>query len=43
MKRIQIENHRTGAYEIKIYILLLCFNDKIHILYNGYDGLTLGY
>ena len=40
MKRIQSKNHRIGTYEInKIY--LSCFDDKIYILNNGYNGLSL--
>ena len=34
MNRIQSKDHR---------ILLCCFNDKIYIQSNGYDGLVLGY
>ena len=34
MNRIQSKDHR---------ILLRCFNDKIYIQSNGYDGLVLGY
>ena len=42
MNRIKSKDHRIGTYEInKIY--LSCFDDKIHILNNGYDGLALGY
>ena len=40
--RIQSKNHRIGNYEIN-EISLSCFEDKIHILNNGYDGLVLGY
>ena len=42
MNRIQSKNHRIGTYEIN-KILLSCFDDKIHILNSGYDGLALGY
>ena len=42
MNKIQSNNHRIGTYEIsKIY--LPCSGDKMHILHNGYDRLTLGY
>ena len=42
MNRIQSKNHGIGTYDInKIY--LPCFNDKIHILNNGYDGFVLDY
>ena len=42
MKRIQSKNHRIKIYEIN-KISLWCLDDKIHILNNGYAGLTLGY
>ena len=42
MNRIQSKNHRVGTYEIR-KISLSCFDDKIYILSNGYDGLALGY
>ena len=42
MNRIQSKDHRIGTYEI-IKISSLCFDDKIHILNNGYDGLALDY
>ena len=42
MNRIQSKNHRVGTYEIN-RISLSCFDDKIHIVDNGYDGLTFGY
>ena len=42
MSRIQSKNHRMGTYKInKIY--LSCFDDKIYVLKNGYDGLIPGY
>ena len=41
MNRIQSKNHRIRTYEINK--TSLCFNDKIYILNNGYDGLALGY
>ena len=41
MNRSQIKNHRIETY--KIYkISLSCFDDKIYIQNNGYDGLALG-
>ena len=42
MNRIQSKNHRIGTYEIN-KVSLSCFDDKIYILNNGYDGLVLGY
>ena len=42
MNRIQSEYHRIQTYEIN-KISVSCFNDKIYIQNNGYDGLTLGY
>ena len=42
MNRIQSKDHRIGTYEIK-KISLSCFDDKIYIRNNGYDGLALGY
>ena len=42
MNRIQSKDRRIGNYEIN-KIPLSCFEDKIHILNNGYDGLALGY
>ena len=33
----------TMKYEPMILTKLSCFDDKIHILNNGYDGLALGY
>ena len=42
MNRIQCKDHRIGAYEIK-KTCLSCFDDKIHILNNGYDGFVLDY
>ena len=38
MNRIQNRNNKIGTYEIK-KMSLSCFNDKIYILNNGYDGL----
>ena len=40
--RIQSKHHRIGTYEINL-IFLSCFNNKIYIENNGYDGLALGY
>ena len=40
--RIQSKHHRIGTYEITV-IFLSCFNNKIYIENNGYDGLALGY
>ena len=42
MNRIQSKDHSIGTYDI-ITVSLLCFDDKIYIENNGYDGLTLGY
>ena len=42
MNRIKSKNHRIGTYEIN-KISLSCFDDKIYILNNGHDALTLGY
>ena len=42
MNRIQSKDHRIGTYEIN-KISLSCFDDKIYIQNNGYDGLALGY
>ena len=42
MNRIQIKDHGIGTYETN-KTFLLYFDDKIYILNNGYDGLTLGY
>ena len=42
MNRIQSKDHRSGIYEIN-KISLPCFNDKIYIQNNEYDGLALGY
>ena len=42
MDMIQSKDYRIGSYEInKIY--LSCFNDKIYIQNNGFDGLALDY
>ena len=42
MNRIQSKDHRIRTYEIN-NISLSCFDDKICIQNNGYDGLALGY
>ena len=42
MNRTQSKCHRKETYEIN-KISLSCFDDKIHILNNGRDGLALGY
>ena len=42
INRIQTKNHRIETNEIN-KISLSCFNDKIHILSNGYNRLALGY
>ena len=42
MNRIQSKYHRSGTYKIN-KISLSCFDDKIYIQNNGYDGLVLGY
>ena len=42
INRIQSKNHGIRTYEIsKIY--LSCFDDRVYIIMNGYDGLALGY
>ena len=41
MNRIQSRVHRIGTFEIN-KISLSCFDDKIYIQNNGYDGLALG-
>ena len=42
MKRNQVKDRRIRTYEIN-KISLSCFDDKMHILNNGYDGFALGY
>ena len=42
MNMIQSKDHRIGTYEIN-KISLSCFDDKIYIQNNEYDGLALGY
>ena len=41
MIRIQSKDHRIETYEI-IKTSLSCFDDKMYIQNNGYDGLSLG-
>ena len=42
MNGIESKDHSIGTYDI-MKVSLLCFDDKIYIQNNGYDGLTLGY
>ena len=42
MNRIQIKDDRIGTYEIN-KISLPCFDHKIYIQKNRYDGLALCY
>ena len=42
MNRIQSKDHRTGTYKVN-KISLSCFDDKIFVQKNGYDGLALEY
>ena len=42
MNRIESKDHKIGIYEID-KISLSCFDDKIYIQNNEYDGLALGY
>ena len=42
INRIQSKDHRIETYQIN-KTSLSCFDDKIYILNNGYDGLSLGY
>ena len=42
VNRIQSKDHRIGTYEIN-RTWLSCFDEKIYIQSNGYDGLALGY
>ena len=41
INRIQSQDHRIGTYDI-IKISLSCFDNKIYIQNNRYDGLALG-
>ena len=42
INKIQSKNHILGTIETK-KISLPCFDDKMYILDNNYDGLALGY
>ena len=42
VNRIQSKNHRIGTYETKKNFLS-CFDEKIYIQSNRYDGLAFGY
>ena len=42
MNRIQSKNHKIEIYEIN-KISLSCFDEKIYIQNNGYDGLAFDY
>ena len=42
MNRIRSKDHKIGIYEIN-KISQSCFDDKIFIQNNGYDGRALGY
>ena len=42
MNRIQSKDHKIVTFEMN-KIPLSCFDDKIYIPNNGYDGLALGY
>ena len=42
LNRIQSKNHGIRKFEITKF-WMSCFNDKIYIQNNGYDGLPLGY
>ena len=42
MNRIQSKDKRIGTKKIN-KISLSCFDDKIYIQTNGYDGLAIGY
>ena len=42
MNRTQSNDHRIGTYEINKNSLS-CFDDKIYIQNNGWDGLALDY
>ena len=41
MNKMQSKNYKIVTYKIK-NISLLCFDDKIYFLNNGYDELPLG-
>ena len=42
MNRIQSKDHKIGIHQI-MKISLSCFDNKIYIQNNGYDGLAPGY
>ena len=42
INRIQSKGHRLGTYEIN-KVSVYCFDDKIYVQNNGYDGLVSGY
>ena len=42
MDKIQSKDHKIETYEVN-KISLTCFDYKIYIQNNGYDGLALGY
>ena len=42
INRIQSKDHKMGTYKI-IKISFSCFDNKIYIQNNGYDGLALKY
>ena len=42
MNKIQSKGHRIGVNEVN-KISLTCFDDKVYIQNNGYNGLALGY
>ena len=42
LNRIQSKDHKIRTYEIN-KISLPCFDDKIYIQNNGYNGLAIGY
>ena len=42
VNRIQNKDHKIGTYEVN-KISLSCFDDKIYIQNNGYDGLAVVY
>ena len=42
INRIQSKNHKIEIYEIN-KISLSCFDEKIYIQNNGYDGLAFDY
>ena len=42
MNRIKSKDHRKGTYGIN-KISLSCFDDKIYIKNNGFDGLAICY